>query len=157
MEEVEHSSRAFRKSIRRRSAGRSWTFAEPRSGESRRGSRSRCGLGRSIIPAAEADPTKLDCLGVAAHKESMLDGERIRKARLRKRPEYPDGMSQRQLAERMGLETGIVSRYETGRILNPTLSSVELLAEILDVKITDLLKPNPPGYIPRAARKPLRS
>lgn len=87
----------------------------------------------------------------------MLDGERIRKARLRKRPEYPDGMSQRQLAERMGLETGIVSRYETGRILNPTLSSVELLAEILDVKITDLLKPNPPGYIPRAARKPLRS
>ena len=58
----------------------------------------------------------------------MTTGDRIRKARIAK------GMTQEELAEKLGVKFGVISKYETGRVKNLKRETIAALAEILDVK-----------------------
>lgn len=58
----------------------------------------------------------------------MTTGDRIRKARIAK------DMTQEELADKLGVKFGVVSKYETGRVKNLKRETIAALAEILDVK-----------------------
>lgn len=58
----------------------------------------------------------------------MTTGDRIKKARMAK------GMTQEELAEKLGVKFGVISKYETGRVKNLKRETIAALAEILDVK-----------------------
>ena len=74
---------------------------------------------------------------------AMPLGERIRQ--LRKEAEW----SQAELAEKIGVDAGRVSRYEAGRIV-PSAEALVRVAEVLNVSIDHLLVDDVP-------RRPLRS
>lgn len=58
----------------------------------------------------------------------MTTGDRIRQARVLK------GMTQQDLADKLGVKFGVISKYETGRVKNLKQSTISALAEILEVK-----------------------
>ena len=58
----------------------------------------------------------------------MTTGDRIRQARMAK------GMTQEELADKLGVKFGVISKYETGRVKNLKRETIAALAEILDVK-----------------------
>lgn len=58
----------------------------------------------------------------------MTTGDRIKKARMAK------GMTQEELADKLGVKFGVISKYETGRVKNLKRETIAALAEILDVK-----------------------
>ena len=58
----------------------------------------------------------------------MTTGDRIRQARMAK------GMTQEELAAKLGVKFGVISKYETGRVKNLKRETIAALAEILDVK-----------------------
>lgn len=47
-------------------------------------------------------------------------------------------LSQREIAERMGLPQTVVSRYQTGRTLNPKIERAESLASALGVHVSEI-------------------
>jgi transcriptional regulator with XRE-family HTH domain len=57
---------------------------------------------------------------------------RIKEAAKRK------GFSMAKLSEKVGIDTSSLSRYNTGRVLIP-LDKLKLIADTLDVEITELL------------------
>ena len=58
----------------------------------------------------------------------MTTGDRIKQARVTK------GMTQEELADKLGVKFGVISKYETGRVKNLKRETIAALAEILDVK-----------------------
>ena len=66
-------------------------------------------------------------------KKNLL-GENITKARKSR------NISQAELAEKIGVDRSSISHYESGTKC-PTLQKIELIAEVLDVKIEELLIP----------------
>ena len=60
-------------------------------------------------------------------------GENLRKLRLKK------NMSQGDLATALSVDRAYISNIENGR-MNPTLSTLEKIAEALDILIKDLVK-----------------
>ena len=58
----------------------------------------------------------------------MTTGDRIRQARI------ANGMTQEELADKLGVKFGVISKYETGRVKNLKRETIAALAEILDVK-----------------------
>lgn len=63
----------------------------------------------------------------------MEIGERLKKYRENKK------MTQKEIAEVLGVEPTTISKYETG-LLEPSLTSVKRLAEIYDISLDELLK-----------------
>jgi transcriptional regulator with XRE-family HTH domain len=81
---------------------------------------------------------------------AMPLGERIRQ--LRKEA----GLSQAELADKIGADPGRVSRYEAGRI-TPSAEALVRLAETLNISIDHLLIDGiPPQAPPRRPRRPRR-
>lgn len=62
----------------------------------------------------------------------MTVGERIKKIRLEK------GMTQKELAEKCGIDSANLRKYEAGK-QNPKFGTIEKIAEALNVPATDLL------------------
>lgn len=60
-------------------------------------------------------------------------GQRVREVRIEA------GLTQKELAERVGVPAQYVSMVETGSSANPTLRLIVLLADALDVPTSDLL------------------
>ena len=60
------------------------------------------------------------------------------------------GISQEELASRAGMHRTYVSEVERGE-RNPSITSVEKLAQALEISITSLLAPTRPGSAPREA------
>ena len=58
----------------------------------------------------------------------MTTGERIREARLRA------GLTQKELADKVGVKFSAIHKYETGMIVNLKRETIAALAEALDVK-----------------------
>lgn len=58
----------------------------------------------------------------------MTTGDRIKAARIRK------SMTQGQLAERLGVQTAAVNKYETGAIVNLKRETIEQISRALDVR-----------------------
>ena len=58
----------------------------------------------------------------------MTTGDRIRKARL------SAGMTQKELADKIGVKFSAIHKYETGMIKNLKRETIAALAEALDVK-----------------------
>ena len=58
----------------------------------------------------------------------MTTGERIREARL------SAGLTQRELAEKIGVKFSAIHKYETGKIVNLKRETIEALATALSVK-----------------------
>ena len=58
----------------------------------------------------------------------MTTGDRIRKARL------AAGLTQKELAEKIGVKFSAIHKYETGMIKNLKRETIAALAEALDVK-----------------------
>ncbi|HEX5141942.1 MAG TPA: helix-turn-helix transcriptional regulator, partial [Dehalococcoidia bacterium] len=66
------------------------------------------------------------------------------------------GLSQKDLAERMGKQQPAIARFETGRV-EPSLSFLQQLAEALDMQLTVLLEPKQsPRRTARVAEEPAR-
>ena len=70
------------------------------------------------------------------HLVERFDPDRLREARTKA------GLSQRQLGESIGQERVVVVRYENGR-QTPSAPTLIAIAQVLDVAITDLLRPGP--------------
>lgn len=47
-------------------------------------------------------------------------------------------LSQREIAERMGLPQTVASRYQTGRTLNPKIERAESLASAMGVHVSEI-------------------
>jgi len=60
-------------------------------------------------------------------------GERIKKARLRA------GMTQTELADRVGLKFSAISKYENGKVVNLKRETIAALAEALNVRPSYLM------------------
>ena len=56
-----------------------------------------------------------------------------------KRLREQSGMTQEELASRLGLKKAAVNKYETGRVVNLKRSTIEKLCRIFDVMPQDLL------------------
>lgn len=61
------------------------------------------------------------------------------------------GLTQAAVAERMGMETESISRFERGATL-PSLATLEQLAAILDTTMAELLAEYPQEVYPQAQR-----
>lgn len=59
-------------------------------------------------------------------------------ARIRSRREKL-GLSQKELAGMTGIRTDILSRIENGHRVNPTLTTMERLAQGLQLKVADII------------------
>ena len=58
----------------------------------------------------------------------MTTGDRIRKARL------AAGMTQKELAEKVGVQFSAIHKYESGMVVNLKRETIDALAKALDVK-----------------------
>jgi transcriptional regulator with XRE-family HTH domain len=66
------------------------------------------------------------------------------------------GLSQKDLAERMGKQQPAIARFEAGRV-EPSLSFLQQLAEALDMQLTVQLEPKQsPRQTARVAEEPAR-
>lgn len=67
-------------------------------------------------------------------KQATYFGKRVELARTFK------GLSQRELANRIGADNSYISRIESGQRDNPTLQTIRNLADALDVTVEWLLE-----------------
>lgn len=86
-----------------------------------------------IVKEANGDPRTTSLLS-AARKRLAGKKNTLRNLRL------AAGLSQDQLAERIGAAQGYVSRMETGKERNPTFDRIKQLAEGMGVTTTDILE-----------------
>jgi len=69
------------------------------------------------------------------------------------------GMTQEELAAKLGVTKGAVNKYETGIVVNLKRDTIEKIAEILDVSPADLMgwTDQSWGTIRKLARRPITS
>lgn len=63
----------------------------------------------------------------------MHVGEKIKAARLAK------GMTQRELGEILGVQNSAIAKYEKGRVVNLKRSTLKKIADVLDLRPSDLI------------------
>lgn len=63
----------------------------------------------------------------------MEIGQKIREARIAK------GMTQEELGNILGVQRSAITKYEKGRVVNIKRSTLQKLAEVLDLKGSDLI------------------
>lgn len=64
----------------------------------------------------------------------MVVGERIRRARQAK------NLTQQELGDMVGVQKSAIAKYENGRVVNIKNGTLQKLAKVLDLRISDLIE-----------------
>ena len=86
-----------------------------------------------LMESGEVDPADVSTMGDYLDLLDVLTALRRERERL--------GLSLTDVAERSGIERSAISKLETGKVMNPTVSTLQRYAEALHQRITWNLRP----------------
>ena len=86
-----------------------------------------------LIASGEVDPADVSTMGDYLDLLDVVTALRHERERL--------GLSLTDVAERSGIERSAISKLETGKTMNPTVSTLQRYAEALNQRITWSLQP----------------